>query len=351
MSESIARKHDDYLDGVRGLAALIVIFGHCSNARIDIVPGLDLRATGKIGVWLFFVLSAYLLARKLVPDLAATTGATRVVATYVVKRLFRILPAYFVFLFGATALGFFRPGEALLHALLIEGRDHLWTIPVEMTFYAFLPIVALALAHCSPYWRLWVSVALLVGAASIYLVLGPQAIRANSIQFPGYALFFAFGILVSQCRIGPSKPAAFGIAVAATIVIPLLAPRSMAFFQGSTVSDAFVWSWAIGVAWCAMLYALMTSDAYRHLFNIRILRFYGRISFSLYLIHAYLVSAVAANAALPNIVRGVAALVLATIVASALYLAVEVPGLNIGAMLARRIARNDDEITPGAQPR
>jgi peptidoglycan/LPS O-acetylase OafA/YrhL len=342
MSDRLPARHDDYLDGVRGLAALIVLFGHCSNARIDIVPGLDLSVTGKIGVWLFFVLSAYLLARKLVSELADTTGATgaaRVIAAYAVKRLFRILPAYFVFLSGVAALGIFRPGEALRHALLIEGRDHLWTIPVEMTFYAFLPIAGLALARCPSRWRLRFSLALVVAAAVAYWMLAPEAIRTNSIHFPPYALFFTFGILVAQCRTGPGKPAATGIVVAAAIVIPLLAPRSVAFFLGSPVMDAFVWSWAIGLAWCGLLYALMTADVLRRLFASPILRYYGRISFSLYLTHFYLIGVVAGYAGSPNIVRGFVLLVLATIVASGLHLAVEVPGLRLGAALARKITR------------
>lgn len=342
MSDRPPARHDDYLDGVRGFAALIVLFGHCSNARIDIVPGLDLSITGKIGVWLFFVLSAYLLSRKLVGELADTPGATsaaRVIAAYAVKRLFRILPAYFAFLFGVAALGIFRPDEALRHALLIEGRDHLWTIPVEMTFYAVLPIAALALAHFPLRWRVWFSLALVAAAGSAYWMLAPEAIRTNSIHFLPYALFFTFGILVAQCRTGPGKPAAIGMMVAAAIVIPLLAPRSVASFQGSPVMDAFVWSWAIGLAWCGTLYALMTADVPRRLFASPILRYYGRISFSLYLIHFYLIGIVAAYAALPNIVRGVVVLVLATIVASGLHLIVEVPGLKLGAALARKVAR------------
>jgi peptidoglycan/LPS O-acetylase OafA/YrhL len=103
--------------------------------------------------------------------------------------------------------------------------------------------------------------------------------------------------------------------------------------------DAFVWSWAIGLAWCGILYALMTADVPRRVFASPILRYYGRISFSLYLIHFYLIGSIAAYAGLPNIVRGVVALVLATIVATGLHLAVEVPGLRLGAALARRIAR------------
>lgn len=350
MFERLSAEHTDYLDGFRGLAALIVIFGHCSNAGIDVVPMLNMSATAKIGVWLFFVLSAYLLAGKLVRELAGARGATRAIAAYSVRRLLRILPAYFVFLFAATALGSFDPGEALWHALLIEGRDHLWTIPVEMTFYALLPIVALTLSRRPPCERIWLATAVLIAATAAYAMRAPQAIPTNSIQFPAYALFFAIGILLSQGRSTLSDSVATATAVVAMIVIPLLTPRFIAFLDGSSVSDALVWSWAIGVVWGVILYALNVSCACQRLFSIPILRFYGRISFSLYLTHYYLVAAVAANVALPSIMKGAIALALATIIATGLYLAVEVPALKIGAKVARKIARRDDAIAPIAQP-
>jgi Predicted acyltransferases len=55
---STARVQLDALDGLRGVAVLIVVLSHLSNARLFLIPGLDLSGTGKSGVFLFFVLSA-----------------------------------------------------------------------------------------------------------------------------------------------------------------------------------------------------------------------------------------------------------------------------------------------------
>ena len=54
--------------GVGGcLAVLLVLLSHASNVQIFLWPGLDFRGTGRAGVFLFFVLSAYLLTAQF-PD-------------------------------------------------------------------------------------------------------------------------------------------------------------------------------------------------------------------------------------------------------------------------------------------
>src|SRR5262245_776779 len=114
-----------WLDGVRGLAALIVVFGHCSNSGIHIVPLVDLRATAKAGVWLFFMLSAYLLGERLIAEFSAgTSSPLRVVTAYAIRRVFRIMPLYLVVLAALVLFGVFDPSTALRNAMLVEGWDH-----------------------------------------------------------------------------------------------------------------------------------------------------------------------------------------------------------------------------------
>ncbi|MEG3765206.1 acyltransferase family protein [Alteromonas sp. 14N.309.X.WAT.G.H12] len=51
----------DSLDGLRGLAALIVVASHASNAGMYFLPFLRFEGMGKSGVYLFFLLSSFLL--------------------------------------------------------------------------------------------------------------------------------------------------------------------------------------------------------------------------------------------------------------------------------------------------
>lgn len=52
----------DALDGLRGFAALLVVMSHTSNEGMHLIPFLDFRGTGKSGVFLFFLLSSFLLS-------------------------------------------------------------------------------------------------------------------------------------------------------------------------------------------------------------------------------------------------------------------------------------------------
>jgi peptidoglycan/LPS O-acetylase OafA/YrhL len=51
----------DSIDGLRGFAALMVLASHASAGGMNLLPGLSLEGIGKHGVYLFYVISAYLL--------------------------------------------------------------------------------------------------------------------------------------------------------------------------------------------------------------------------------------------------------------------------------------------------
>lgn len=65
------------LDGARGIAVLLVLFDHASDANMQIFTGADVNRAGKYGVYLFFVLSAFLvrLLRNLPPFLLGSVLA------------------------------------------------------------------------------------------------------------------------------------------------------------------------------------------------------------------------------------------------------------------------------------
>ena len=58
-------EHIKSLDGLRGIAVLFVLLAHSSHIHINIYHEINLGALGRIGVYLFFVLSAYLLDRQI----------------------------------------------------------------------------------------------------------------------------------------------------------------------------------------------------------------------------------------------------------------------------------------------
>ena len=78
----MALRHRDDIQGLRGVAVLLVVLDHAS------VPGF---AGGYVGVDVFFVLSGFLIPRLLLSDVEAS-GRVSLVRFYV-RRAKRILPA------------------------------------------------------------------------------------------------------------------------------------------------------------------------------------------------------------------------------------------------------------------
>ena len=345
-----------FLDGLRGLAALIVVFGHCSNAGIHVVPGLNLALIAKIGVWTFFVLSAYLLGRKLLEELESDADVSRVMAAYAIRRVLRILPLYYVFLALLFATGAMDSAGLWRHALLIDGREHFWTIPVEMKFYAVLPFVLMLLIMVPPRLRvlLWAGVSL-ASVAAYYLFIPPPriGIAGNPVTLLNYATFFCAGIMV--VLIGPLAPRRHYLAVPVGIValafVVALSPRP--FVQISSLlgwplshADVVDLYWLEALALGAAFVALLSLPRFRPL-EAMPMRFFGRVSFGMYLTHWFVIPIVVKSAWVPETGKGLTALVATVIVATICYYAIERPMLTLGAAWASDLHQARIAYRPG----
>ncbi len=172
----------DCFDGLRAIAAFAVLVHHASFATGDMNNGrfahyfthLD------IGVAIFFLISGFLLYRPFV----ARVFSERVeppVREFFLRRAARIFPAYWVAL--AVIIVVFRLDRAIpdgvlgyaQHFFLVHiydrrhaslGISQAWTLAVEITFYAFLPLYAAVLrracAHRSNEARLRIELGALV---------------------------------------------------------------------------------------------------------------------------------------------------------------------------------------------
>jgi peptidoglycan/LPS O-acetylase OafA/YrhL len=116
-------------DGIRGLACLIVLVVH-SIALTYPQSYPYLTGCGKIGVWLFFTLSAYLLTHQFLYK-----GFSKdIIVSYFINRFFRIYPIFFIaaiayYLFGTANINNER--DLFLAITLQGGFGHLWIIPVQ----------------------------------------------------------------------------------------------------------------------------------------------------------------------------------------------------------------------------
>jgi peptidoglycan/LPS O-acetylase OafA/YrhL len=141
------------LDALRGVAVLAVVFLH----GIKLTPQLALRVTGGVttignivsagwlGVTLFFVLSGFLITGILLD----TRSRTNYWQSFYVRRMLRILPLYLVTLLlcklllhvSWTYIGLCLLFVANFVELRMASYGPLWSLAVEEQFYLFWPLL------------------------------------------------------------------------------------------------------------------------------------------------------------------------------------------------------------------
>jgi peptidoglycan/LPS O-acetylase OafA/YrhL len=151
-------------DGLRAVAAITVVLHHASFPTAKMINGrfapyfthLD------IGVAVFFLISGFLLYRPFVA--AAFAGkAGPSVRRFFRRRLLRIFPAYWLALVGVIAFfglqmpvagarsyfEYFTLVQVYDPARATGGLAQAWTLSIELSFYAFLPLYALVMRRSS----------------------------------------------------------------------------------------------------------------------------------------------------------------------------------------------------------
>lgn len=215
-------RHFALFDSLRGIAVLAVISFHAASLTGKLgfgVAGRGAEVLGGQAVIQFFVISGFLLYRPFVAARAAGRPRPNT-RTYLRRRAFRIVPAYWVVLtvlavfpgvVGAFSGDWWRYyGFLQLYSPETIGRGLpvAWTLGVEVTFYALLPLWALAARRLPPGrgpggWALAELAALAVvsaGGIAIQLLAARQVVSrtvANSLlgQFPWLAFGMALAVV------------------------------------------------------------------------------------------------------------------------------------------------------------
>ena len=152
-------KHYPELDGVRAMAALMVMFFHFFQALITQNSALLLvkkyAVFGQTGVTLFFVLSGFLITRILLN----MKESPAYFLNFYVRRALRIFPLYYLFLiiyfflipilehnsivpFGQQIwFWVYLQNIAYTFRWHITGPIHFWSLAVEEHFYLFFPML------------------------------------------------------------------------------------------------------------------------------------------------------------------------------------------------------------------
>jgi peptidoglycan/LPS O-acetylase OafA/YrhL len=160
------------LDGLRGLAALGIVVLHVwmfdhgdANGGFDPQSGVDMTINElRLGVVLFFVLSGFLLAGPWVAS-ALDERPAPCLGRFAAKRAARIVPAYWVAMLGsfwllrgtghdyevsAGQLALFAAfGQNYVGAVAGKLDPPMWSLVVEVSFYAVLPLAGWLLVRAA----------------------------------------------------------------------------------------------------------------------------------------------------------------------------------------------------------
>lgn len=307
----------DSLDGARGIAVLIVLWSHTSNAGLFFFPNFNGAGTGKAGVFLFFILSAYLLTRPFICAFQ-TEFRLKYFLNYAMRRCLRIFPLYTVYLliavittlyFNVTIGGVTKPlpfslnwGQFWKHILLQEGKSVTWSIPVEFKYYLILPVFAYLYSKAIRYGLLAISTILLLSWGALNLFRYAYNIDFELLHTITYAEIFMIGSYAAAIKVvwdnnPPSHILRHYVSLSA-----LIATAFLLFFIPSVYSNLiepvksnfmhksiFLYS----ILWFFFLLNLLIEDNItNHILSFKYLRLIGNISFSLYLIHAPIIALV-----------------------------------------------------------
>lgn len=308
------------LDGVRGMAVLLVLVQHYAD-----VPLVRRLGPGGLGVWIFFVLSGFLITGILLDVREALTAGRATLGTalraFWARRFLRIFPLYYAVLLGAAALDVppvrrsFGWHAAYLSNLYFARRGAwdgpvtpFWSLSIEEQFYLLWPLAVLGLSRRG---LLRLIAALLVGAPLLRLVYlrGFGAFSAGLLPL-GCADQLAWGALLACCWRDPDAldgvrraVVRAGVRVAAPLVAlyPALGPA-----QEGTAAHALVVMFQLTLAAVAA-FALVdaaargTTGLAGRALGAAPLRYVGRISYGLYVQHTFVRTLLLGLGALPGL--------------------------------------------------
>ena len=302
------------LDGLRGLGILLVLLFHFGFGIPGFAPGSPgayvlspLISLGWSGVDLLFVLSGFLIGGIVIPRIASG----RFYRVFLVRRGARILPLYFAILLFALVgheiflrdAQFFprlfaQFSERWSYFLLLQNNRYAmasvdfnaisvsWSLAIEFQFYLLFPLLIWGLKVALPPERFQAGLILSM-LGIIVLAIGLRALPIGP-NTHNWRFFFTFcrldamatGVLIYEIRDQP-------LATRPSVLLAVFVPAAAAFlatFRYKGWMGPLLYT-DIAILYGALLMLALHSRRVGGLLKNGVLRFFGRISYALYLFH------------------------------------------------------------------
>jgi peptidoglycan/LPS O-acetylase OafA/YrhL len=298
--------HLPELDGIRGIAALMVVFHHLCFTEIDptqwtsgIVSHLySLASFGDAGVDVFFVLSGFLISSLLIRD----RESPDYYRDFYWKRVLRILPLYAVTVIGILI---FIPGYGrfvLLCVLFLANFANVfhvtpigpfWTLAIEEQFYLLWPTVVRRRSVASLRHWAFAIICAVIALRFVFAYFGHHNYWHTYLHCDGLALGALLACMLERCqRIGQGLAAKRGILLGLLVAgfvmlsiasfIPLDDARHLAFHSATGAAGiTFLCGGFVGTS------IAYTGRPWLGVLRSRILTFFGLISYALYMVHLF----------------------------------------------------------------
>lgn len=298
-------KRNETLDAVRGIAALMVVVGHCGGltlfglAEIPAFRWLDILWHGESAVIMFFLLSGYVLALQLGSEAPPTYSQ------YLIRRVMRIWPAFAVTVVLSWALFIFNqiPVDAgpqhgtpriptwsdLLSNLFMYGNEFainppVWSLYVEMRLSIVFPLLFMFTSRVGALGALLASLIASVGLSRVVHWPLPDFFISLA-SASRYIVLFVAGAVLAQVGNPVEKTfTKMGSKMKGFVLALSLACLLYRF----VIINGQVLPLAGYVRWCgvALLFVFcLYSPGAKRLLGHRLPLFLGRVSYGVYLTH------------------------------------------------------------------